>query len=61
MPESSGAFLCEKIWVSIGRAVGTKTCRNLENQKFGDFGVRDTSGADFDRKIGVVFALRAMF
>ena len=61
MPESSGAFLCEEIKLSIGRGVGTKKCRNLENQKFVDFGVRDTSGADFDRKIDVSFALRAMF
>ena len=61
MPESFGAFLCEKIWVPIGRGVGAKKCRNLENQKFGDFGVRSTSGADFDCKIDVSFALRAMF
>ena len=58
MPESSGAFLCKKFGLDQGRAVrGPK----VGISKFGDFAVRDMSGADFDRKIDVDFALRAMF
>ena len=56
--ESSGAFLCKKFGLDQGRGVRGQ---NLENHKFGDFDVSDTSGADFERKIDVGFALRAMF